>query len=636
VSDTPSGDAKAKAPAEDGRARANAGQDRDRRRGGRNAPGKGGDAERGDRSPRGDRPRRDRDRDRDRGGDRDRRSEQPLTAGLFAGVADREMPCRVAGCPHTWTWFGTQQIRSLGKPPPKRMCAEHLAEFEGIDDKAMPCRNTWCTGTWLWTRAAQLFQRERQDKLKPPHRLCEGCFEAEKHTEDLQIACKVPECEQTWTWDRHAQLRHRAWVGRQQAKLEAEEAEEDARDERAAASPASSDTQAQPDSDTQTQTRKRRRTRKRGRGSASSDGGEATASSDGGEATASSDGGEATASDGEATASSDGGEASLDRDGRAEAQEVEAAELADVTAGDAGSTLEREPSGDESESESESESELVHADAGSDDAGTDDDKSGRKRRRKRRRKRKIPDGPPEKLCERCFARLGHLEPIEVPCKVHGCTSTWTWERDGQLRAWAALDSQQNVTELPQPPRRMCNGCFEFVRHHHDREVACGRPGCDRTWTYKGGAQLQDFLAGRTRDPIRMCEECSRSQFMLRSARGVELPEGSEVMPCMVSACAGSWVYMPGMKLSQLDPDADEASEPPVDRMCDDCRSERGVEGRDPRRAQAGEGSAAEPDAGAGSDAAGTEVGIEVGGGDVLEASEASEPREVEAEAPASE
>lgn len=517
VSDTPTGDSKAKA--EDTRARASEDQDRDRRQGrkgkGKGGKGRGADADdAGGRKPRdnpprragGDKPRRDRDRDRDR------RSEQPLTAGLFAGVADREMPCRVSGCPKTWTWFGTQQIRSLGKPPPKRMCAEHLAEFEGIDDRQIPCRNNWCPNTWTWTRAAQLYQRERQEKLKPPHRLCDQCFEAEKGTEDREVTCKIPECKHTWTWTREAQLRHRAWIGRQQAKLEGDEGDE--------------------------------------------------------------------------------GEAVESEAVESEAVESEAVEAAPSEApSEVGVGEVEAPTGDEPELVSEAgveQEELAESRAASEptevlETTPDDepDKSGKKRRRKRRRKqRKIPEGPPEKLCERCFARLGHLEPIEIPCKVHGCTNTWSWERDGQLRAWAVLDGLENVTELPQPPRRMCNGCFEFVRHHGDREVACGRPGCGKTWTYKTGAQLQDFLAGRTQDPIRLCEDCSRSQFTISVSEGVRVPEGSELMPCQVAGCSGSWVYTPGMSLSAADPDA---AEPPVDRMCDDCRTQRGEAGRDPRR-----------------------------------------------------
>lgn len=487
------------------------------------------------------------------------------------------MPCRVAGCPNTWTWFGTQQIRSLGKPPPKRMCAEHLAEFEGIEDRQMPCRNNWCPHTWTWTRAAQLYQRERQEKLKPPHRLCDQCFDAEKNLEDREVACKIQECKHTWTWTRDAQLRHRAWVGRQQAKHDAEEAQE------ASEAEASRDGEAV----------------------------EAAIEPVASEAVEAAS--EAVAVEAVETASDAAASEAVASEAASEAVEA-ASEAVEATSGAVEAASEAvaseqphsaEPSeaveGQASELEAASDDEHGEADGEHDEAGESDeqveadgspdeqDRPGKKRRRKRRRKRKVHDGPPEKLCERCFARLGHLEPIEIPCKVHGCTHTWTWERDGQLRAWAALDGQENVTELPQPPRRMCNSCFEFVRQHGDREVACGRPGCDKTWTYKTGAQLQDFLAGRTQDPIRLCEECSRSQFTIASSPGMEVPEGSEVMPCQVAGCSGSWVYVPGMQLSAADPDA---AEPPVDRMCDDCRTQRGEPARDPRRVAAATADAA--------------------------------------------
>src|SRR5690606_7619605 len=276
----------------------------------------------------------------------------------------------------------TQQIRSLGKPAPKRMCAEHLAEFEGIDDRQMPCRNSWCPNTWLWTRAAQLYQRERQEKLKPPSRLCDQCFDAEKSTEDREVACRISDCKHTWTWTREAQLRHRAWVGRQQAKLEAEDSEDGELEASSDAAPASEI--------------------------------EAAAS----EVEASGSEVEASGSEAEAITSE---------------PRVEESEQAEPEQSDAD---EQQTEADEQQAEADEQAEPTEADAGTDEP----DRPGKKRRRKRRRnKRKIHDGPPEKLCERCFARLGHLEPIEIPCKVHGCTNTWMWERDGQLRAWAALD-----------------------------------------------------------------------------------------------------------------------------------------------------------------------------------------------------
>jgi hypothetical protein len=61
----------------------------------------------------------------------------------------------------------------------------------------------------------------------------------------------------------------------------------------------------------------------------------------------------------------------------------------------------------------------------------------------------------------------------------------------------------------------------------------------------------------------------------------QLEDAAEIMPCQVSSCEGNWVHMPGVALSPSDADADE---PPLDRMCDDCRTQRGAPGRDPRRA----------------------------------------------------
>ncbi len=427
------------------------------------------------------------------------------------------MPCRVSGCENTWTWFGWQQIRSLGKPPPKRMCDDHLAEFEGIADKEIPCRNPWCTNTWTWNRFAQLRQLEHEGKSKPPHRLCDSCFAEERATEDMQVPCKIPECRNTWTWPRQAQLKHRGWVRRQLARIEAEERGE-------TLPPQPSDA--------------------------------------------------ALHSEGEAGEHAEGSVAQADA-GEHEHAEHEHAEHEHEHA-------EHEHAEHEHDEHAEHEDEAGEVSEARPDEGGKPAKKGRRKRKRRRSK--IHEGPPERLCERCSQRIAHVEPLEVPCKVHGCHNTWTWDREGQLRAWATLDHQQHVTELPQPPRRMCPTCVDFVRRHPDREVDCGRPGCEKTWTYKTGAQLQDYLAGRTQDPIRLCEECIRSQFTISTSDDAAVPPGSEVMPCQVAGCTGSWVWVPGMKLSATDPDA---TEPPLDRMCDDCRTQRGAEPRDPRRVGGG-------------------------------------------------
>lgn len=206
---------------------------------------------------------------------------------------------------------------------------------------------------------------------------------------------------------------------------------------------------------------------------------------------------------------------------------------------------------------------------------TDSGSVGRNRKGRRRKGR--VDGPPRRKCELCQTKLGLLTEREGTCKVHGCTRSVTIDKDAQLRAWAALHTDDLQAEAPLP-KKMCDVCREFCRLHSDREVPCGRPGCDRTWTYKTGAQLQAFLAGRLEDPIRLCETCTKGNFTVEEA--YDLPEVEtdlEIMPCIVPGCDGRWIYRVGMSVA---PASD--GELVVDRMCDVHRVERG----EPPRAEA--------------------------------------------------
>jgi hypothetical protein len=209
------------------------------------------------------------------------------------------------------------------------------------------------------------------------------------------------------------------------------------------------------------------------------------------------------------------------------------------------------------------------------DRGRNDDQEDERRGRRRRRRRgaKSPADPPPRMCEPCRQRLGTLVDREGGCKVHGCTRTVTIDRESQLRAWAALGTTALDVEAPLP-KRMCEVCREFCRLHSDREVPCGRPGCDRTWTYKTGAQLQAFLAGRFEDPLRLCETCmsgAAAHDLLARQDGTEVaPEGAESMPCVVIGCDGVWYWIAGMSIAPAN-DGDQ----PLDRMCARCRAERG-------------------------------------------------------------
>lgn len=145
------------------------------------------------------------------------------------------------------------------------------------------------------------------------------------------------------------------------------------------------------------------------------------------------------------------------------------------------------------------------------------------------------------------------------------------DRDAQLRAWAATGSEDLETEVALA-KQMCDVCREFCRTHDDRPVLCGRPGCERSWTYKRGAQLQAFLAGRFEDPIRLCETCESETR--KGAHGTETPANVEVMPCIVPGCTGVWHHRPGQKIKPC-----QDGELPVDRMCDEHRRQHGAEPR---------------------------------------------------------
>lgn len=399
------------------------------------------------------------------------------------------MPCRIAGCQNTWTWYAAQQIRGFGQKPPERMCDQHLGQFSELEDREVTCRTPGCANTWTWKRGAQLADLQRHGKLKRPSRLCAECLSAERDTVDASMPCKVEGCRRTWVWPRDAQLRHRLWVLRQRAKNRAAEAR--------AAEPAPEEIAEAPAPEAAVP--------------------EAMSPPPAVEAAPE------NLSEGADTTPADGAEAT--------APDVAAAEPAG------------EPTGK------------------------------KKRRRKRKQRVRVvpdPEGPPQRMCGLCAQKLARLAAREIPCKVHGCVRTWTWDRANQLRAWV-MSGSDDVEFEPPAPKRMCETCRDFCRKHTDREVSCGRPDCERTWMYKTGAQLQAFLAGRLQDPLKLCDECAKGEFA-KPAGEAGLPEGAEIMPCVVPACPGQWVYVPGQRLMHV---ADGELAP--DRMCTKCRRERGLQ-----------------------------------------------------------
>lgn len=407
-------------------------------------------------------------------------SNSPLTTGLFSGLADKELPCKIKGCKKTFLWTGQEQLRSFGKPPPQRMCEGCVAEFHKLEDTELPCRNApECKESWVWKRGAQMhaLQRMRGDgPLKAPSRLCASCFDKEKLLKDQEVECRTQGCSRTWTWARDAQVRHRAWLRREKAKLAKTE-----------------DTPP---------------------------------------------------------------------------------EAADQTSPEAGEALAQASS-----TEAPSAPVQAGADGQPISAEGQSAKAPSNKKKRRKKPRRLQEGPPERHCKACADRFARLVPVELPCKVHGCQSSWTWDRVSQLKAWAALGTDDIEAPI-KLIKRMCNRCRDFCKKNNERAVVCAKEGCEDTWTFKVGAQLQHALAtGGVEDPSRLCERCVQEQYNKKKG------QKGELMPCAMSGCSGTWLYTPGMELM-----ADDGSEIPQDRLCNACRSDLGLperpEGPAPENAQA--------------------------------------------------
>ncbi len=464
-------------------------------------------------------------------------------------MADKEMPCRIKGCTSTWLWYGSQQIRSFGKQAPERMCDKHLEQFNALSDREIKCRTPGCENAWIWKRGAQFGQLLRGGKLRSPSGLCASCAAEEREVSDSEVACKVEGCARTWTWSRDAQLRHRLWVRRQHLKAAEETKKVDSQQVAGARDEAAAQTTSAAEGVDAT-------------GVASEQPREAIDASRAGQAT-----GEVSEVAEQPADTAVAGASEVSGDGAGDSQTGEGAPTAEIAATDEATA------GDSQTGEGAPTAEIAATDEASDEGKS---KKKRRRRAKRKRKRVVSEGPPERMCNICAAKLAAIKPVQVGCKVHGCTNSWTWDRASQLRAWAHLGTDEVGVE-PTAPRRMCDTCREFCRKHPDRDLDCGRPDCDKQWVYKTGAQLQDYLAGRSLEPNRLCDACIRGGFTPApqpSSKSSAVPV-LECMPCSTRGCSGTWLFVPGQQLEVWDGTGD----PPDDRLCDECRVERGLNAR---------------------------------------------------------
>ena len=138
------------------------------------------------------------------------------------------------------------------------------------------------------------------------------------------------------------------------------------------------------------------------------------------------------------------------------------------------------------------------------------------------------ENPPRRMCEACFNKFHALKDIELDCKINGCKNKWVYTAYEQLERWTAGDehTEENL------PSRMCKECFNFYNSAKDLEQSCRNRGCEHTWTWTRSMQLGAWVHNYKKPPLRMCSSCAE-----------ELKKMSDIEePCMEQGCAGTWTY----------------------------------------------------------------------------------------------
>ncbi len=152
----------------------------------------------------------------------------PDCARIYSMLTVKEIPCRIKGCKHTWSWPPFEQLEAIlakqkenpqpegteqaqeQKPieptPPARMCKDCFTFWNAAKDIERPCKNPACKNTWLFTRGMQLAQRVH-GYATPPVRYCEACAKRAQELAPKEMPCSTPGCTGTWTYTVDKQLR---------------------------------------------------------------------------------------------------------------------------------------------------------------------------------------------------------------------------------------------------------------------------------------------------------------------------------------------------------------------------------------------------------------------------------------------
>lgn len=125
---------------------------------------------------------------------------------------DKEIDCKINACNKKWTYTRMGQLldKKSGKDAdyvPRRMCSDCMDKLKTLKDREVPCRVKECNHTWKFSTYAQLeyFSRVGWD-TEDPQRMCPECFDFMNKTEEREINCKNKGCDKKWTYKKRMQL----------------------------------------------------------------------------------------------------------------------------------------------------------------------------------------------------------------------------------------------------------------------------------------------------------------------------------------------------------------------------------------------------------------------------------------------
>jgi hypothetical protein len=185
-----------------------------------------------------------------------------------------------------------------------------------------------------------------------------------------------------------------------------------------------------------------------------------------------------------------------------------------------------------------------------------------------------PSDPTAGMCEPCRNKWKSLRDLERPCERPGCENTWTWPSGDQLQAFA--------TRRP-PPRSLCAECEGRLASLETKEIPCAAPGCTRVAVISPRQQLMKPEAPPVEEEAAPAEENGKKQEPARKGITVAGPlcnECTAIAPkikdkpvsCGIQGCTRKWLWKADEQLQFF---ATGKPDVPPRRMCDDCRAHFG-------------------------------------------------------------